>query len=857
MANPALIDELERQFRDNPRRVFARLANEYRKAGDYMRAIEICHAHVPQQPGYISGHIVLGQALYDAGEMDQAHATFQAALALDPENLIALRQLGDIARNRRDYREARSWYTRLLEVDPQNEEIVAQLGELALSDHGGASRNGGGTHGDHGSHAEDAAQDLAEPANSLDDVAAMEAADDQDARETHDATPEEPALARHAARKDFASEPDDDSALLDFEIPESPAASAEEDAASIAAPVAEPLVEATLVEDDVAWMSGSDDPAGDDALIIEEVIETETDEMIVATDPRDAEGPMDSDLDFTFEAEEYEAPLRPHTGESLSVIAEEDALAGVQPVQRGERSPFGEPFDAGDPSESASTEAESRFEPLPIEELDAASSPVASAAGELESPDHEISGWGSAAPPVASDDSPGATTPPDGFDLSEAETLIEESAMERTWSEQTAAEDAPPSAASPSETLDDEFGWFDDEFAPARAPQGEANHDASPPEPRDDAADSMEPDDSVQDAEPEALAAVADARSDASVAEEESAAADAEGSHLASADAEPATVDVDPRSAAAVPPGAPMPSDAEPARFDEEPPSAEAEPRGEHADLPTPQESLPATAESAPPEAEPSHHQELDRTAAAFVTETMAELYLRQGFRTEALEVYRKLAAQAPGDQVIQARLAELEVGSDLVAVESEGGEELPGPPSLDRPAAAFFRSLASVQMPARATPPSGAGSASGVDAHQSHGSPHQDAAPAAPAPSRVDEPGAPSEPAKAPHWADDALSEFGEVREADESAARTLAQGFTAEPAPAPVARSATRAAAQEMSLNDIFGRSERAQQRPGTPGAMEAFFTPEGERAGEANEEEGREDLEAFNAWLEGLKK
>ena len=74
MANPALIDELERQFRDNPRRVFARLANEYRKAGDYMRAIEICHAHVPQQPGYISGHIVLGQALYDAGEMEQRYA---------------------------------------------------------------------------------------------------------------------------------------------------------------------------------------------------------------------------------------------------------------------------------------------------------------------------------------------------------------------------------------------------------------------------------------------------------------------------------------------------------------------------------------------------------------------------------------------------------------------------------------------------------------------------------------------------------------------------------------------------------------------------------------------------------------
>ena len=34
---------------------------------------------------------------------------------------------------------------------------------------------------------------------------------------------------------------------------------------------------------------------------------------------------------------------------------------------------------------------------------------------------------------------------------------------------------------------------------------------------------------------------------------------------------------------------------------------------------------------------------------AAFVTETMAELYLQQGFRNEALEVYRELLVAKPG----------------------------------------------------------------------------------------------------------------------------------------------------------------------------------------------------------------
>jgi tetratricopeptide (TPR) repeat protein len=127
MASPALIAELEKQFSENPRRVFARLANEYRKTGELERAIEICRAHVPQQPSYISGHIVLGQALFDDAQYGDARQTFETALALDPENLIALRSLGDIARLHGDLPGARDWYGRLLDVDPQNPEVLALL----------------------------------------------------------------------------------------------------------------------------------------------------------------------------------------------------------------------------------------------------------------------------------------------------------------------------------------------------------------------------------------------------------------------------------------------------------------------------------------------------------------------------------------------------------------------------------------------------------------------------------------------------------------------------------------------------------------------------------------------------------
>lgn len=124
------IDELRSKFQENPRRYFAPLANEYRKSGDLVTAIALCREHLPKQPGHMSGHIVFGQALFEAGEMEEAQQVFEAALALDPENLIALRHLVDIARANGDSRMSRRWYERILDVDPHNDEIAQQLSSL-------------------------------------------------------------------------------------------------------------------------------------------------------------------------------------------------------------------------------------------------------------------------------------------------------------------------------------------------------------------------------------------------------------------------------------------------------------------------------------------------------------------------------------------------------------------------------------------------------------------------------------------------------------------------------------------------------------------------------------------------------
>jgi tetratricopeptide (TPR) repeat protein len=124
------IDELKKRYDENPRRFFASLANEYRKAGDLEQAISLCQAHLTDQPGNMNGHVVYGQALFEAGRYDEAKTTFETALTLDPENLIALRHLGDIACQNGANDEAREWYKRVLDADPRNDEIIALLENL-------------------------------------------------------------------------------------------------------------------------------------------------------------------------------------------------------------------------------------------------------------------------------------------------------------------------------------------------------------------------------------------------------------------------------------------------------------------------------------------------------------------------------------------------------------------------------------------------------------------------------------------------------------------------------------------------------------------------------------------------------
>ena len=128
MAYTSEIDKLERRWKENPQgTVFAPLAEVYRKDGQLERAREVLQQGLVNNPDHIPGNIVLGRCCLDMGDEGGAEAAFSHVLELDPENVIALKALGEITEGQGRLAEASQWLGRLIQVDPTNDDAREQL----------------------------------------------------------------------------------------------------------------------------------------------------------------------------------------------------------------------------------------------------------------------------------------------------------------------------------------------------------------------------------------------------------------------------------------------------------------------------------------------------------------------------------------------------------------------------------------------------------------------------------------------------------------------------------------------------------------------------------------------------------
>ena len=190
------------------------------------------------------------------------------------------------------------------------------------------------------------------------------------------------------------------------------------------------------------------------------------------------------------------------------------------------------------------------------------------------------------------------------------------------------------------------------------------------------------------------------------------------------------------------------------------------------------------------------------------LTETLGDLYLSQGFRGEAADVYRRLLTQRPEDEALREKLRALEAPPVDLSAAALGAESV----------GAWLSRVASARLRAPAPP---------VPAEPSPAGPSPlEAAFAAPVAEPVGEPA---------HPAQDAFSLdqiFGSSAEAPAPGSSSAA----AAPAPPPAAGA---------SFDEFFGAPPEATSvRPAANAPDEPVQI-------------GDEDLSAFNAWLQGLKR
>jgi tetratricopeptide (TPR) repeat protein len=131
--NDELQNLIERYNRARDSRLFAPLADAYRKNGEVDKAIEILERGLEKMPQYASAHVILGKCYYDKGATERAKAEFRRVLELDGENLVALKFMGDILLAEDKRSEAAEFYRRILLIDAMNTEVARSLKEMEAS----------------------------------------------------------------------------------------------------------------------------------------------------------------------------------------------------------------------------------------------------------------------------------------------------------------------------------------------------------------------------------------------------------------------------------------------------------------------------------------------------------------------------------------------------------------------------------------------------------------------------------------------------------------------------------------------------------------------------------------------------
>ncbi len=135
--SPLIYDYLKKYQEDPTSRIFAPLAEAYRKAGLLDEAIEIAREGLRVHPNFVGGRVALARALFEKRQYDEVVEGLAVVVREVPDNLVAQKLLAESCLMLGRIAEALSAFKMLLYFNPSDTEtarVVAELEAQAYED---------------------------------------------------------------------------------------------------------------------------------------------------------------------------------------------------------------------------------------------------------------------------------------------------------------------------------------------------------------------------------------------------------------------------------------------------------------------------------------------------------------------------------------------------------------------------------------------------------------------------------------------------------------------------------------------------------------------------------------------------
>ena len=129
----------ERVQKDPSSRLFISLADELRKAGLRVEAVQVLHDGLERQPDYMSARVALGKLYLEEDNLEAALVEFRRVADAIPDNLFAQRRLADIYLSLGDLENAKRSFEMVVRLNPMDMEAKEALEKLNGRDAPGAA----------------------------------------------------------------------------------------------------------------------------------------------------------------------------------------------------------------------------------------------------------------------------------------------------------------------------------------------------------------------------------------------------------------------------------------------------------------------------------------------------------------------------------------------------------------------------------------------------------------------------------------------------------------------------------------------------------------------------------------------